>query len=107
MPTYVTKPTYCMLMPAKVNLVYLGAIDEFPAFVTVDESTTPRQIVVYTNDPTNSGNYDFMILAKEPRTGLQDETVKFRIAVTCQVTDFAPVYTEETVYELSYVIREG
>jgi hypothetical protein len=107
MPSYVTKPTYCMLLPVKLRLIYFGAIEEFPPFVEVDESTTPNQLVVYNTDPTSVGIYDFMILAVEPRTGLQDDTVKFRIAVTCQVKDFAPVYTDVTVYELSYIIRGG
>jgi hypothetical protein len=85
MPTYVTKPTYCLLNAPDVTLTFLGASEEFPPFVTVDESTKPRQLVIYNTDPTSVGSYDFMILATELRTGLKDDTVKFRIVVTCQV----------------------
>lgn len=108
-PTYATIPLYCMLLPPEVRLIYIGANEDLdlPPFLSIDESVTPHQLVIHSTDPASAGTYDFVFFAKEPKTGLTDVTVKFQIAVICQVKNFAPVYTSDTVIELDYLIRGG
>jgi hypothetical protein len=45
-----------------------------PDWVVVDKTA---KLSVLTANPVNVGTYDFMIQAKEPSTGFQDESVKF------------------------------
>jgi len=53
------------------------------------------------------GTYSFRIRAVEPSTRLIDETVRFKVTITCLIEEFAPVLEETNILEMTYAIRSG
>ena len=83
-PTYTISPCGTLLSYTRTVIdATTGAVA--PAFI----SNYSTYYSVYRNTPSNEGIYNFKILAKEPDSGLTDETVSFSLTLFyCMPTGF-------------------
>jgi len=91
MPVYETNPAHCQLKDIESTFVFEDTSVVKAEFIEIDNSVKPARVMVKENDPSKVGTYSFHIRAVEPTTGLIDETVAFKVTITCLIENFAPV----------------
>lgn len=78
-------------VPIKVRL--LQSII-FPTFITQFPTT---EITIQTNDVSLAGIYLFKIIARDTLNDLENDTVRFKLTLTCTSTGIKAIYDAKTI----------
>lgn len=78
-------------VPIKVRLLQSLI---FPAFITQYPTT---DITIQTNDVSLAGIYWFKIIATDTLNDLVDDSVRFKVTLTCTSTGIKAIYDAKTI----------
>jgi hypothetical protein len=114
-PTYKTKPEWCLLQPYLLELRAFKAADltltETPPFIRVLTNSVgfPTEFSIRNTDPSMVGNFYFQVVATEPRFLFKDSSVTFRTSFKCLISQPKAIEPEDGSSfetEIFFSIRE-